>query len=78
MADVEDLPTPDETFDAVLSNIVLFHVTDPEKAMSEARRVLNASTLTMYCSEIEKVERNSNKPKRVKMKLKHSTLVARR
>ena len=40
VADVEDLPARDETFDAVLSNIVLFHVTDPEKAMSEARRVL--------------------------------------
>ncbi len=40
VADVEDLPAQDETFDAVLSNIVLFHVTDPEKAMSEARRVL--------------------------------------
>ncbi|MBM1691158.1 class I SAM-dependent methyltransferase [Sulfitobacter geojensis] len=40
LADVEDLPMRDETFDAVLSNIVLFHVTDPERAMSEARRVL--------------------------------------
>lgn len=43
VADVEDLPAQDETFDAVLSNIVLFHVTDPEKAMSEARRVLKPS-----------------------------------
>lgn len=40
VGDVEDLPVQDETFDAVLSNIVLFHVTDPEKAMAEARRVL--------------------------------------
>tara|TARA_R110001599_G_scaffold8548_1_gene41394 strand:+ start:139 stop:945 length:807 start_codon:yes stop_codon:yes gene_type:complete len=40
VADVEDLPASDETFDAVLSNIVLFHVADPEQAMSEARRVL--------------------------------------
>ena len=40
VADVENLPAQDETYDAVLSNIVLFHVTDPEKAMSEARRVL--------------------------------------
>ncbi len=40
VADVENLPAKDETFDAVLSNIVLFHVTDPEKAMSEACRVL--------------------------------------
>jgi len=40
LADVEDLPARDETFDMVLSNIVLFHVTDPGRAMSEARRVL--------------------------------------
>lgn len=40
VADVENLPAQDETYDAVLSNIVLFHVTDPEKAISEARRVL--------------------------------------
>ena len=40
VADVEDLPAQDDTFDAVLSNIVLFHVTDPEQAMSEACRVL--------------------------------------
>lgn len=40
LADVEDLPMQDGTFDAVVSNIVLFHVTDPTRAMSEARRVL--------------------------------------
>ncbi|MBV7378715.1 class I SAM-dependent methyltransferase [Maritimibacter dapengensis] len=40
VADAEDLPAQDATFDVVLSNIVLFHVTDPEKAMAEARRVL--------------------------------------
>ncbi len=40
IADVEDLPAAAQTYDAVLSNIVLFHVTDPERAISEARRVL--------------------------------------
>lgn len=40
LADVEDIPAPDQSFDAVLSNIVLFHVTDPGRAMSEACRVL--------------------------------------
>lgn len=39
-ADVEELPFPDESFDAVISNIVLFHVTDPTRAMVEAARVL--------------------------------------
>lgn len=40
LADVEELPMQDETFDAVVSNIVLFHVTDPKRPISEARRVL--------------------------------------
>jgi ubiquinone/menaquinone biosynthesis C-methylase UbiE len=40
LADVEDLPAFDQSFDVLLSNIVLFHVTDPARAMSEARRVL--------------------------------------
>lgn len=40
VADFEDLPAKNGAYDAVLSNIVLFHVTDPEKAMSEARRVV--------------------------------------
>lgn len=40
VADVEKLPAPDQRFDVVLSNIVLFHVTDPAQAMAEAHRVL--------------------------------------
>lgn len=38
--DVEALPLEDESQDAVVSNIVLFHVTNPEKAVREAFRVL--------------------------------------
>lgn len=40
LGDVQELPAANRTFDAVLSNIVLFHVTDPALAMSEAFRVL--------------------------------------
>lgn len=40
VGDVEALPYDDGSFDAVLSNIVLFHVTNPALAMSEAARVL--------------------------------------
>lgn len=40
VGDIEQLPLADETQDAVLSNIVLFHVTRPESVMSEAFRVL--------------------------------------
>lgn len=39
-ADIEQLDEADCSFDAVVSNIVLFHVTDPVKAVSEAFRVL--------------------------------------
>lgn len=39
-ADVEELPAADQSYDAVLSNIVLFHVTDPKRALCEAHRVL--------------------------------------
>ena len=40
LGDVEDLAAADQSYDAVLSNIVLFHVSDPARAMSEAHRVL--------------------------------------
>lgn len=41
VADVEKLPVANESQDAVLSNIVMFHVTNPSRAMSEAYRVLS-------------------------------------
>ncbi len=42
LGDVEKLPAKDQSFDRVLSNFVLFHVTDPILAMTEARRVLKS------------------------------------
>src|SRR5918994_644241 len=39
-ADATQLPFPDESFDAVLSFIMLHHVIDWEKALAEAVRVL--------------------------------------
>ncbi len=38
--DILSLPFDRESFNAVLANIVLFHVTDPDKAIAEAFRVL--------------------------------------
>lgn len=38
--DAEALPLQDESQDSVVSNIVLFHVTDPRRAVAEALRVL--------------------------------------
>lgn len=40
IGDVLELPYQEQSFDAVLSNIVLFHVTEPAKAIAEAFRVL--------------------------------------
>jgi SAM-dependent methyltransferase len=42
MAD-ERLPFPDGTFDVVISNHVVEHVADPDRHLSEIRRVLKAS-----------------------------------
>jgi len=40
VADVQDVPFEDDVFDAVTCNIGLFHVTDPDRALAEAARVL--------------------------------------
>ena len=40
VGDAEALDLPDGAFDAVVGNLVLFHVTDPVGAMAEAYRVL--------------------------------------
>lgn len=39
-ADAQALPFPDNSFDAVIANYMLYHVPDIEKALSEVRRVL--------------------------------------
>jgi SAM-dependent methyltransferase len=38
--DAQNLPFPNETFDRVVSNFALLHLADPERACSEACRVL--------------------------------------
>jgi SAM-dependent methyltransferase len=40
VADVQDLPFPDASFDAVIANHMLFHVEDRTRALSEIARVL--------------------------------------
>lgn len=40
--DVQAIPYPDGTFDAVIANHMLYHVPDRRKALSEIRRVLKA------------------------------------
>ena len=39
-ADIQDLPFPDHAFDAVIANMMLYHVPDLRKGLSEVRRVL--------------------------------------
>ena len=39
-ADVQDLPFPDEIFDAVIANFMLYHVPDRPRAFAEIHRVL--------------------------------------
>ena len=38
--DIQSIPFPDETFDAVIANHMLYHVPDRAKALAETRRVL--------------------------------------
>lgn len=40
VADVQDLPFPDESFDAVIANHMLFHVENRPRALAEIARVL--------------------------------------
>lgn len=38
--DIQDIPFGDETFDIVIANMMLYHVPDLDRAISEVRRVL--------------------------------------
>ena len=38
--DIQNIPFEDETFDAVIANMMLYHVPDLDKGLSEVRRVL--------------------------------------
>lgn len=40
--DIQDIPYPDESFDVVIANHMLYHVPDIEKALSEVNRVLKS------------------------------------
>jgi SAM-dependent methyltransferase len=42
LADMRDLPFADASFDCVVASMVLYHVPDPETAIAELARVLNA------------------------------------
>ena len=47
--DIQDIPYPDHSFDAVIANMMLYHVPDLLKGLSEVRRVLKKGG-TFYCA----------------------------
>jgi SAM-dependent methyltransferase len=50
--DVHDLPMPDGSFDAAVSNLGLCHAVDPARALAEVRRVLRPGggfAMTTWC-----------------------------
>ncbi len=47
--DIQDIPFPDKTFDVVIANMMLYHVPNLDKGLSEVRRVLKDSG-TFYCA----------------------------
>jgi ubiquinone/menaquinone biosynthesis C-methylase UbiE len=51
-APAEDLPFPDDTFDTVVSTMVLCTVADPERAVAEAARVLRPGGRLLFCEHV--------------------------
>ena len=47
--DIQDIPFPDHSFDAVIANMMLYHVPDLSGALREVRRVLKAGG-AFYCA----------------------------
>jgi SAM-dependent methyltransferase len=45
VADMRELPFADRSFDCVVARSVLYHVPDPERAIAEAARVLDAGAI---------------------------------
>ena len=47
--DIQEIPYPDRTFDAVIANMMLYHVPDPARGLGEVRRVLKEGG-AFYCA----------------------------
>ncbi len=47
--DIQDIPFPDHSFDAVIANMMLYHVPDLARGLREVRRVLKESGV-FYCA----------------------------
>lgn len=53
IADVQDIPFPDNSFDVIIANHMLYHVPNMEKAFSEMKRVLKSNGY-FYASTVGK------------------------
>jgi ubiquinone/menaquinone biosynthesis C-methylase UbiE len=62
-ASADNLPFADESFDAVVSTLVLCTVPDPKRALAEVRRVLRPGGRFVF---LEHVVGNANEPSRVR------------
>jgi len=51
--DVQTLPFPDESFDVVMANHMLYHVPDIDKALNEIRRVLKPDGMLVAATNSE-------------------------
>ncbi len=49
VVDIQAIPCPDAAFDAVIANMMLYHVPDPDRALSQVRRVLKPDG-AFYCA----------------------------
>lgn len=47
--DIQEIPFPDNTFDTVIANMMLYHVPDLDRALCEVRRVLKPDG-TFFCA----------------------------
>lgn len=49
VVDIQDIPWPDDSFDVVIANMMLYHVPDLHRGLSEVRRVLKPGG-SFYCA----------------------------
>lgn len=49
--DIQNIPFPDNSFDIVIANMMLYHVPDLDKGLSEVKRVLKTNG-TFYCATL--------------------------
>jgi ubiquinone/menaquinone biosynthesis C-methylase UbiE len=65
LADAEELPLPDASFDLVIGHAILHHLPDPARALAECHRVLRPGGTVVFAGEPSRVgDRLAAFPKR--------------